>query len=106
MRDGTGGHALHTAHTSFRVYYNLFHRGLLLALKYYFCAFCGKKTFLGYFPHPQIIEYFRLNIEDLRFAFGGSILKRPGKKNDGTKQLPLFDCLMSFSAIFAISAVK
>ena len=27
-----------------------------------------------------MIEYFRLNIEDLRFAFGGSILKGPIKK--------------------------
>jgi len=51
-----------------------------LAIKYYFCAFCGKKTLLSYSPHPQIIEYFRLKIEDFRFAFGGSILKRPGKK--------------------------
>jgi len=50
------------------------------ALVIIFCAFCGKKLLLGYFSYFQMIEYFRLNIEYLRFASGGSILKDLSKK--------------------------
>jgi hypothetical protein len=35
---------------------------------------------MGLNPNLQMIEYFRLNIEYLRSASGGSILKRPIKK--------------------------
>ena len=31
------------------------------------------KIVLGYFGYPQMIEYFRLKIEYLRYAIGGSI---------------------------------
>jgi len=42
-------------------------------LKFFF-TFCGKKILWGYFSYLQMIEYFRLNIEYLRSASGGSIL--------------------------------
>ena len=35
----------------------------------YLCAFGGKKIVLGYFHYHHMIEYFRLNIEYLRFAY-------------------------------------
>ena len=37
----------------------------------------------------QIIEYFRLNIEDLRFAFGGSIKKTYKKRQSGAISINL-----------------
>ena len=37
------------------------------------CVHFFKKFVLGYFRHLVIIEYFRLKIEYLRFAFGAAI---------------------------------
>jgi hypothetical protein len=42
---------------------------------------------MGFFYYLAGIEYFRLNIEYLRFASGGSFLKKP-IKIDGAKRLP------------------
>ena len=50
-------------------------------------ALSGKNIFDGYILHPQMIEYFRLKIENSRLASGGSIYKYRPKK-DRAKRFP------------------